>query len=153
MRALVQRVSSASVSISGEIVGTIGPGLVVLIAVGNGDVDKDAQYLVDKITKLRVFPGDNGRFDHSAIDLGLPLLIISQFTLYGDTRRGNRPSFKSAAAPKDAVKIFHNVLSRFRATGLPTESGEFGADMDLALINTGPVTIWIDSSERRNPRS
>ena len=152
MRAVVQRVSSASVTVGGESVASIGAGLLVLAAVGDGDGDADADYLADKIANLRVFPDDAGRFDRSALDLGAPLLIVSQFTLYGDVRKGRRPSFTDAAPPGEAQERFAGLVERFRATGLPVQTGRFQEMMDVALVNDGPVTLILDSADRRRPR-
>lgn len=152
MRAVVQRVSSASVTVGGEIVASVGAGLLVLAAVGNADADADADYLADKISNLRVFPDDAGRFDRSALDLGAPLLIVSQFTLYGDVRKGRRPSFTDAAPPEEARARFAGLVERFRATGLPVQTGRFQEMMDVALVNDGPVTLILDSADRLRPR-
>lgn len=152
MRAVVQRVSSASVTVGGEAVASIGAGLLVLAAVGNGDADADADYLADKIANLRVFPDEAGRFDRSALDLGAPLLIVSQFTLYGDVRKGRRPSFTDAAPPEEAQARFAGLVERFRATGLPVQTGRFQEMMDVALVNDGPVTLILDSADRHRPR-
>lgn len=152
MRAVVQRVSSASVSINGEVVSRIGVGLVVLAAVGRDDTDADADYIVEKTVHLRVFPDAEGRFDRSVEDVGGSLLVVSQFTLYGDVRRGRRPSFTEAAPPDEAVARFADVVERFRATGVPVETGQFQAMMDVALVNDGPVTLVLDSADRHRPR-
>ena len=152
MRAVVQRVSSASVTVGGETVASIGAGLLVLAAVGNDDADADADYLADKIANLRVFPDEAGRFDRSALDLGAPLLIVSQFTLYGDVRKGRRPSFTEAAPPEEAQARFTGLVERFRATGLPVQTGRFQEMMDVALVNDGPVTLILDSADRLRPR-
>ena len=152
MRAVVQRVSSASVSIGGEVVSRIGTGLVVLVAVGRDDADADADYIVEKTVHLRIFPDSEGRFDRSLADVGGSLLVVSQFTLYGDVRRGRRPSFTEAAPPDAASARFADVVERFRATGIPVETGQFQAMMDVALVNDGPVTLVLDSADRRRPR-
>ncbi len=152
MRAVIQRVSSASVSIDGEVVSRIETGLVVLVAVGRDDADADADYIVEKTVHLRVFPDAEGRFDRSVEDVGGSLLVVSQFTLYGDVRRGRRPSFTDAAPPDEAVARFDDVVERFRATGIPVETGQFQAMMDVALVNDGPVTLILDSADRRRPR-
>jgi D-tyrosyl-tRNA(Tyr) deacylase len=153
MRAVIQRVSRATVTASGETLGSIALGLVVLVAVGHDDVDKDAAYLVDKTVNLRIFPDGEGRFDRSALDVGAELLLVSQFTLYGNTRKGRRPSFLEAAPPEEASARFSDVVERFRATGLRVETGRFREMMSVELVNDGPVTIWLDSAERRSPRS
>lgn len=152
MRAVLQRVSSASVSIDGVSVASIGRGLLVLAAVGREDTDADAAYVVDKTVNMRIFPDDAGRFDRSLLDVGGSLLVVSQFTLYGDTRRGRRPSFTDAAAPADAASRFADLVERFRDAGAAVETGRFQEMMDIALVNDGPVTIIVDSADRRRPR-
>ena len=152
MRAVIQRVSSASVSIDGEVVSRIGAGLVVLAAVGRDDTDADADYVVEKTVHLRIFPDAEGRFDRSVMDTGGSLLVVSQFTLYGDVRRGRRPSFTDAAPPAEAEERFAALVERFRATGVPVETGQFQAMMDVSLVNDGPVTLILDSSDRHRPR-
>ena len=140
-------------TVSGREVGAIGQGLLVFIAVAQEDGAADAEYIVDKVANLRVFPDDEGRFDRSALDLSAELLLVSQFTLYADTRRGRRPSFTSAASPETARTMFDELLARFRATGLTVATGVFQEHMDVSLVNDGPVTIWIDSQERQRPRN
>ena len=152
MRAVVQRVSRASVSVGGETVASIGAGLLVFAAVGKDDADADADYLVDKIVNLRVFPDDAGRFDRSALDAGASLLVVSQFTLYGDARKGRRPSFTDAAPPGEAQERFAGLVERFRAAGLPVQTGRFQEMMDVELVNDGPVTLILDSADRLRPR-
>lgn len=152
MRAVIQRVSRASVDISGETIGSIGRGLLVLLAVGRDDTPEDSTYVVDKIVNLRIFPDDEGRFDRSVLDVSGELLLVSQFTLYGDTRKGRRPSFTAAAPPEAAAEQFADVVERLRATGLNVETGRFQAMMDVELVNDGPVTITIDSADRQRPR-
>lgn len=152
MRTVIQRVSGASVSIDGEEVSRIGAGLVVLAAVGRDDTDADADYIVEKTVHLRVFPDAEGRFDRSVLDVDGSLLVVSQFTLYGDVRRGRRPSFTEAAPPAEADERFAALVERFRATGVPVETGQFQAMMDVALVNDGPVTLILDSSDRHRPR-
>ena len=152
MRAVVQRVSRASVSVGAETIASIGAGLLVLAAVGKDDADADADYLVDKIVNLRVFPDDAGRFDRSALDAGASLLVVSQFTLYGDTRKGRRPSFTDAAPPAEAQARFAGLVERFRAAGLPVQTGRFQEMMDVELVNDGPVTLILDSADRLRPR-
>lgn len=152
MRAVIQRVSSASVSIDGEAVSYIEAGLVVLVAVGRDDTDADADYIVEKTVHLRVFPDADGRFDRSVENVGGSLLVVSQFTLYGDVRRGRRPSFTEAAPPDEAMARFADVVERFRATGVPVETGQFQSMMDVALVNDGPVTLILDSADRHRPR-
>ena len=152
MRAVVQRVSNASVSINGETTASIGPGLLVLAAVGRDDLPTDIDYTVDKIVNLRIFPDADGRFDRSVLDVGGSLLVVSQFTLYGDTRKGRRPSFTEAAAPDDAADRFASLVERFRASGANVQTGRFREMMDVALVNDGPVTLIIDSTDRHRPR-
>ncbi|MDA0797313.1 MAG: D-aminoacyl-tRNA deacylase [Chloroflexi bacterium] len=161
MRAVIQRVSQASVSLSSDggkddtPVGEINAGLVILIAVGRDDTSEDATYLVDKITNLRIFPDaaqETQRFDLSALDVNAELLIISQFTLYADTRKGRRPSFTDAAPPDVAFATFDDIVQRFKATGLRVETGTFQAHMNVALTNDGPVTITLDTADRQSPR-
>ena len=152
MRALVQRVTSASVSIDGAETGSIGPGLVVLLGVADGDDEADARYLVDKVANLRIFADDQGRFNHSVLDVGGGLLVVSQFTLYADTRRGRRPDFTRAADPETANALYLQAVEMFRATGLPVATGEFQAYMQVKLENDGPVTILLDSADRGRPR-
>ncbi|MXZ92783.1 MAG: D-tyrosyl-tRNA(Tyr) deacylase [Chloroflexi bacterium] len=152
MRALLQRVTSASVSIDGAETGSIGPGLVVLLGVADGDDETDARYLVDKVANLRIFADEQGRFNHSALDVGAGLLLVSQFTLYADTRRGRRPDFTRAADPETANSLYQQAVEMFRATGLPVATGEFQAYMQVKLENDGPVTILLDSADRGRPR-
>jgi D-tyrosyl-tRNA(Tyr) deacylase len=153
MRAVIQRVSRARVDVSGETVGSIGRGLLVLLAVGRDDTPADLAYVVSKIVNLRIFPDDDGRFDRSIVDVSGELLLVSQFTLYGDTRKGRRPSFTEAAPPEAAAEQLASVVERFRATGLNVETGRFQAMMDVELVNDGPVTIVIDSADRHRPRN
>ena len=152
MRAVLQRVSSASVTVDGRTVGSIGRGLLVLLAVGRDDGDDDTAYIVDKTVGMRIFPDGDAHMNRSAMEVGGELLVVSQFTLYADTRRGRRPSFVAAAPPEAAAERFDDALDRFRATGLRVETGRFGETMDVALINDGPVTIWLDSAERHRSR-
>ena len=152
MRVLVQRVTSASVSIDGAEAGSIGPGLVVLLGVADGDDEADARYLVDKVANLRIFGDEQGRFNRSALDVGGGLLVVSQFTLYADTRRGRRPDFTRAADPETANALYQQAVEMFRATGLPIATGEFQAYMQVKLENDGPVTILVDSADRGRPR-
>ena len=152
MRALVQRVSEASVSVAGEIVGRIGPGLVVLLGVSKHDSDEDASYIVGKAVNLRIFADDEERFDRSALDIGAELLVASQFTLYGDTRKGRRPSFTEAAPPEQAEAAFNRVVEMFRESGLAVQTGIFQTHMLVSIQNDGPVTIMLDSADRGRPR-
>ena len=152
MRALVQRVTGASVTVEDETIGSIGTGLVVFIGIASDDDAADADYLANKIANLRIFSDDDGRFDRSALDLGAELLIVSQFTLYADTRKGRRPSFTDAAPPEQAEALFAKTVEIFRSTGLRVETGRFQAHMLVNIANDGPVTIYIDSAERKQPR-
>lgn len=152
MRALVQRVSRASVTVQGETVGEIGTGFVVLIGVSRDDDEADADYIVNKVTHLRVFADEQGKFNRSAMDVGAELLLISQFTLHADTRRGRRPSFVDAAPPTLAEPLFDRTVAKFRESGLRVATGVFQAHMMVSLINDGPVTIMIDSADRERPR-
>ncbi len=148
MRALVQRVWEASVSVDGEVLGRIGPGLVVLVGIARGDGDRHIEYIVSKTVNLRIFEDDAGRFNLSPLDVGGDLLVISQFTLYADTRRGRRPGFTEAAPPDTASDVFEATLSRFRESGLRVETGRFQAHMRVEIHNDGPVTIMLDSADR-----
>ena len=152
MRAVLQRVRSASVTVDGETVGAIGRGLVVLLAVGRDDDGEDGAYVVDKTANMRIFPDEDGDMNRSALEVGAELLVVSQFTLYGNTRKGRRPSYADAAPAEAAAERFDDALERFRATGLRVETGRFREMMDVALINDGPVTIWLDSAERHRSR-
>ncbi len=152
MRAVLQRVREASVAVDGQTVGSIGRGLLVLLAVGREDTPDDATYVVDKTAAMRIFPDDEGQMNRSALEVGGELLVVSQFTLYGETRKGRRPSFSGAAPPEAAAARFDDAVERFRATGLRVETGRFREMMDVSLINDGPVTIWVDSAERHRPR-
>jgi D-tyrosyl-tRNA(Tyr) deacylase len=145
MRALIQRVSSASVTVDAEVVGEIGAGLVVLLGVGRGDGEKQARKLADKIARLRVFDDENGRMDRSLLDVGGAALCISQFTLYGDTRRGLRPSFTEAADPDDGRRLYEFFCSEFEGFGVPVAKGIFGARMSVDLVNEGPVTLLLEA--------
>jgi D-tyrosyl-tRNA(Tyr) deacylase len=145
VRAVVQRVAEASVRVEGETVGSIGPGLVVLLGVGVGDAETDADYLTDKILNLRVFPDEAGQMNRSVLDVSGGLLVVSQFTLLGDARRGRRPSYIEAAPPEEADRLYQHFVSRLRPSGLPVATGVFRAMMDVALVNQGPVTVLLDS--------
>lgn len=147
MRAVVQRVREARVEIDEAIAGAIGPGLLVLLGVGEADSIRDADYLVDKIATLRIFNDDEGKFNLSLEETGGAVLVVSQFTLHGDARKGRRPSFIKAARPEVAIPLYEHVLQSFRARGLETAAGRFGAMMQVHLINDGPVTLLIDSEK------
>lgn len=149
MRAVVQRVQHASVDVGGVRVGEVGKGLLVLVAATHGDGETEARQLATKIANLRIFADDEGKMNRSALDLGLSVLVVSQFTLYGDVRRGRRPSFVAAAAPDVAEPLVRLLEDEMRAAGLTVASGRFGAEMSVGLVNDGPVTIWIDTNELR----
>lgn len=145
VRGVVQRVSEASVRVDGEVVGSIGPGLVVLVGVGAGDAEEDAEYLAEKILNLRVFPDEAGQMNRSVLDVSGGLLVVPQFTLLGDVRKGRRPSYSDAAPPEEANRLYEHLVSRLRPSGLNVATGVFRAMMDVALVNQGPVTILLDS--------
>lgn len=144
MRAVVQRVSKASVSVDGEVVGTIGPGLVVFVGVTHDDGDKEARFLAGKIAHLRIFADDEGRFNRSALDVGGEALVVSQFTVYGDARKGRRPNFGQAAPPEIAEPLIERLVFFLQEEGLRIETGVFGAMMMVETHNDGPVTIIIE---------
>ena len=148
MKALLQRVSRASVSIADEEVGRIGRGLVVFLGVANGDTEKDAQYLVQKIINLRIFSDAEDKFNLSALDIDGELLLVSQFTLLADTRKGRRPSFIEAAPPAQAEELLEYFVEQVRATGLKVETGRFQQYMQVEIHNDGPVTILLNSREK-----
>lgn len=147
MRAVVQRVSRAQVSVNGEIAGEIGPGLLVLLGVGSGDARSDADYLADKTIGLRIFEDADGKMNLSVSETGGALLVVSQFTLYGDVRRGKRPSFDAAAPPQQAKELYEYFVEKIRAVGLRCETGRFQEMMQVELVNEGPVTILLDSGK------
>ena len=149
MRAVVTRVRSASVTIDGAVNGAIGRGYLVLLGVGPHDTEETAVKLADKICNLRIFRDENDKMNRSLADVGGGLLIVSQFTLYGDCRKGNRPSFTGAARPETAIPLYEAFIARCRESGLPVETGEFGADMKVELLNDGPVTLWMDTKDMR----
>ncbi|HEX6394704.1 MAG TPA: D-aminoacyl-tRNA deacylase [Acidimicrobiales bacterium] len=145
MRAVVQRVASASVDVEGNVVGSIGPGLCVLVGVAHGDGETAADKLASKLWNLRIFEDEQGLMNRSASELGLPLLVVSQFTLYADTSKGRRPSFVAAAPPPEAEPLVSRVVESLRSLGAEVATGRFGADMALSLINDGPVTVIVDA--------
>jgi len=147
MRAVIQRVKSARVSIEGKTKGKIDQGLLVFLGVRNGDGPQDADYLASKISGLRIFSDPTGKFDRSVRDVEGRVLVVSQFTLYGDCRKGRRPSFTDAAPPEVAQKLYDYFIESMRQDGLPVESGTFQAMMEVHLINDGPVTILLDSQK------
>jgi len=148
VKALLQRVTGASVSVASEVVGRIGRGLVIFVGVANGDTEKDAQYLAQKTVSLRIFSDEAGRFNLSALDIKGELLVVSQFTLLADTRKGRRPSFIEAAPPAQAEELFERFVEQARATGLKVETGRFQQYMQVEIHNDGPVTILLDSREK-----
>jgi D-aminoacyl-tRNA deacylase len=147
MRAVVQRVSRAKVTVEGEIVGEIGFGLLVLLGVAKPDTEADVNYLAEKIAGLRIFEDETGKMNRGLIDANGSVLAVSQFTLYGDVRRGKRPSFDDAAPPELARRLYEMFVERIRAAGLRCETGRFQAMMNVELVNHGPVTILLDSSK------
>jgi D-tyrosyl-tRNA(Tyr) deacylase len=147
VRAVVQRVRRARVTVDDEVVGTIGPGLLVLLGVGQGDTRAGADYVSDKIIGLRIFEDDSGKMNKDVAETGGEVLVVSQFTLYGDVRRGKRPSFDYAAPPEKARELYEYFVERIRAAGLRCETGKFQAMMQVELVNDGPVTILLDSSK------
>lgn len=148
MRALVQRVTAATVRVAGEVVGRIKEGLVIFVGVGPDDTGAEARALALKIAQLRIFGGDGGKFQHALLDAGGSALVVSQFTLYANTRKGRRPSFVDAAPPDAARGLVDEFAVALRALGVPVECGEFGAHMVVELHNDGPVTIWLDTADR-----
>ncbi len=148
MKALLQRVSGAAVSVGGEEVGRIGQGLVVLLGVANGDSEKDAEYLIQKVVNLRIFSDEEGKFNLSALEVKGELLLISQFTLLADARKGRRPSFTDAAPPANAEALFGYFVQQARASGLRVETGRFQQHMMVEIHNDGPVTIMLDSKDK-----
>ncbi len=147
MRAVVQRVSRARVTVGNDVVGDIGRGLLVLLGVAREDTETDADYLADKITGLRVFEDSDGKMNLSLPDAEGSMLVVSQFTLYGDVRRGKRPSFDHAAPPEKARQLYEYFVEKVRAAGMRCETGKFQAMMQVELVNDGPITILLDSSK------
>ncbi len=146
MRALVQRVSEANVTVDGTVLGEIGPGLLILVCAMEGDTQAEADKLAAKIAKIRIFKDDEGRMNRSIRDMGGSALVVSQFTLAADTTRGNRPGFSSAASPELGERLYLGFAEALRQNDIPVAQGRFGADMAVALINDGPVTIWLDTA-------
>ena len=147
MRAVVQRTASASVSVGGEFISSVGAGLTVLLGVKCGDTLKDAGYIADKILNLRIFDDENGVMNRSVAETGGEILLVSQFTLYGDARKGRRPSYSEAAKGSEAEGLYIAVADLLSAAGVTVKCGRFGADMQVSLVNDGPVTILLDSSK------
>ncbi|MEQ8293195.1 MAG: D-aminoacyl-tRNA deacylase [Roseovarius sp.] len=144
MRALLQRVAHASVTVEGEVIGQTGPGLLILVCAMQGDGEAQADQLAAKIAKLRIFPDAAGKMNLSVRDTGGAALVVSQFTLAADTSRGNRPGFSAAAPPEEGERLYAYFADQLAAQGVPVETGQFGADMKVELLNDGPVTIWLD---------
>lgn len=147
MRAIVQRVSESSVTVNEEVTGQIEVGLMVLLGVANGDQDADAKYLAEKISGLRIFEDDEGKMNRSLVDVGGGMLVVSQFTLLGDCRKGRRPSFVAAAAPDEAERLYENFVSLVQQQGINVQCGRFRTHMNVSLVNDGPVTLMIDSKK------
>ncbi|MDI3316112.1 MAG: D-aminoacyl-tRNA deacylase [Bacillota bacterium] len=148
MRAVVQRVSRAEVRVAGERVGAIGRGFLVLVGVRRGDGSREAAYMADKILHLRIFEDEAGRLNRSILESGGALLVVSQFTLYGDARHGRRPSFTEAAPAEEAAPVFQELVDRLAASGLEVATGRYQAEMSVELVNEGPVTLLLDSDRR-----
>ncbi len=144
MRALIQRVTHASVKVEGQIVGAIDAGLLVFLGIGRNDKSEQADWLAHKIANLRIFSDAEGKMNRSVLDIGGSLLVVSQFTLYGDIRRGFRPSFGDAALPETAVPLIDQFIAVLKKEGAPVATGIFGAHMEVELLNDGPVTIWLE---------
>lgn len=145
MRALLQRVSEASVPVEGQLIGDTGPGLLILVCAMRGDEESVAERLAAKITKLRIFKDEAGKMNRSLLDVGGGALVVSQFTLAADTSRGNRPGFSAAAPPQDGERLYLHFADALRAQGVKVATGQFGADMQVSLVNDGPVTIWVET--------
>ncbi|WP_410216671.1 D-aminoacyl-tRNA deacylase [Paracoccus sp. (in: a-proteobacteria)] len=148
MRVLIQRVLDASVTVEGQVIGRCGPGLLVLVCAMQGDDETAADRMAARVARLRIFRDDQGRMNRSVQDAGGEALVVSQFTLAADLRSGNRPGFSSAAAPADGQRLYDRFAEALRGLGVAVETGRFGADMQVALVNDGPVTIWMDSADR-----
>ncbi len=148
MRAVIQRVKSAEVEVEGRLTGKIGMGLLVFVGVGKGDGEADISYLISKIPDLRIFEDSSGKFNRSLKEAGGEMLIVSQFTLYGDCRKGRRPSFTDAEDPAAAKLLYDQLILRFKERGIPIETGEFQAKMEVRLVNDGPVTLLLDSRKQ-----
>jgi D-tyrosyl-tRNA(Tyr) deacylase len=144
MRAILQRVSKASVTVEGQVISSIGPGLLILLGVGHGDGEDQAAFLADKIANLRIFEDQAGKTNLSVLDVKGEAIVVSQFTLYADTRKGRRPSFTDAALPDLAAPLVERFVELLRAQGVPTQTGQFGAHMQVEIHNDGPVTIWLE---------
>ncbi len=152
MRGVIQRVTKGSVRVDGRMTGEIGPGLVILLGVGESDTEAEAEMLASKVANLRIFSDDEGKFNLSAIEVGAEMLVISQFTLFADCRKGRRPSFTGAARPEPAVPLYEKFVEILKSMGFSVATGEFQADMLVEIHNTGPVTIWLDTDDLKRPR-
>jgi D-tyrosyl-tRNA(Tyr) deacylase len=148
MRACIQRVTESHVAVAGEVIGRIGKGLVVLVGVANGDGEEEVNWLAEKVVGLRVFEDEAGKMNRSLAEVGGAMLVVSQFTLYGDCRRGRRPSFTEAAPPELAERLYQAFVARVREAGIEVATGRFREHMLVSLVNDGPVTLWIDTAER-----
>lgn len=144
MRVLLQRVSSASVTVDGRVIGQIGRGYLLLVGFTHGDSDVELDWMADKVHGLRLFPDGDGKMNLGIEDVGGAMLVVSQFTLYGDAQKGRRPSFIDAARPEQAIPLYEAFIGKLRERGVKVETGEFGAMMDVALVNDGPVTLWLE---------
>lgn len=144
MRALIQRVSKAAVAVNGQTISSIGKGLLILLGVGHGDREEQARFLAEKIANLRIFEDEQGKTNLSALDVKGEAIVVSQFTLYADTRKGRRPSFTDAALPEIAEPLVERFVEFLRGYGVPTQTGQFGAHMEVEIRNDGPVTIWLE---------
>jgi len=152
VRIVIQRVKNAQVTVEGAVVGAIGAGLLVLLGITHSDTQEEADYLADKTIQLRIFPDEAGRMNRSLIEAGGQLLVVSQFTLYGDCRKGRRPGFDEAAPPEQARMLYEYFANRLKSSNLIVETGVFQADMQVQLINDGPVTFFLDSNQRTRVR-
>lgn len=152
MRALIQRVSEARVTVDDAMVGKIGKGLLVLLGVGKKDRELEADILVEKIVNLRIFDDDAGKMNRSTLDVHGEVLVVSQFTLFADSRRGRRPSYIDAAPPEEANRLYEYFMDRLRSNGVSVQAGRFQAMMDVELVNNGPVTIWLDTEELKSKK-
>lgn len=147
MRAVIQRVKEAKIEVAGKVVGSIGKGLLVYLGVGRDDTEKDVEFISDKLINLRIFADQNDKMNLSVLDVGGEILLVSQFTLYGDCRKGRRPSFDSAGEPETAKRLYEKTIEAIRQKGAPVETGVFAAHMDVTSINDGPVTFLLDSKK------
>lgn len=147
MRAVIQRVKSASVKVNDNVIGSIAQGILLLLGIEDSDEEKDLEYMCDKVPNLRIFEDENGKMNKSLLDVGGSILVISQFTLLGDARKGRRPSFIAAAQPDKAIPMYEKYIAEMKEKNIFTQTGEFGADMKVELTNDGPVTILLDSKK------